>query len=38
MSKEYLLDLLRRVYVNEISADEAYDELEDLIERTERQE
>ena len=33
MSKEHLLNLLCRVYVQEISADEAFDELEDLIER-----
>ena len=38
MSKEHLLNLLCRVYVQEISADEAFDELEDLIERTEREE
>ncbi len=31
MTKDYLLNLLRRVYVNEISADDAFDELEDLI-------
>jgi len=33
VSKEHLLNLLCRVYVQEISADEAFDELEDLIER-----
>ena len=33
MSKEHLLNLLCRVYVQEISADEAFDELEDLIDR-----
>lgn len=36
MSKEHLLNLLCRVYVQEISADEAFDELEDLIERIKR--
>ena len=36
MSKEHLLNLLYRVYVQEISADEAFDELEDLIDRIKR--
>ena len=36
MSKEHLLNLLCRVYVQEISADEAFDELEDLIDRIKR--
>jgi len=36
VSKEHLLNLLCRVYVQEISADEAFDELEDLIERIKR--
>ena len=36
MTKDYLLNLLCRVYVQEISADEAFDELEDLIERIKR--
>ena len=36
MSKEHLLNLLCRVYVQEISADEAFDELEDLINRIKR--
>ena len=36
MSKEHLLNLLCRVYVQEISADEAYDELGDLIDRIKR--
>jgi len=33
VSKEHLLNLLCRVYVQEISADDAFDELEDLINR-----
>jgi hypothetical protein len=36
VSKEHLLNLLCRVYVQEISADEAFDELEDLINRIKR--
>jgi hypothetical protein len=36
VSKEHLLNLLCRVYVREISADEAFDELEDLIDRIKR--
>ena len=36
MAKDYLLNLLRRVYVNEISADDAFNELEDLIDRINR--
>ena len=36
MTKDYLLNLLCRVYVQEISADEAFDELEDLIDRIKR--
>ena len=36
MSKGHLLNLLCRVYVQEISADEAFDELEDLIDRIKR--
>jgi uncharacterized protein (UPF0335 family) len=36
VSKEHLLNLLCRVYVQEISADEAFDELEDLIDRIKR--
>ena len=36
MSKDHLLNLLCRVYVQEISADEAYDELGDLIDHIQR--
>lgn len=36
MTKEHLRNLLCRVYVQEISADEAYDELGDLIDRIKR--
>ena len=36
MSKDHLLKLLCSVYTQEISADEAFDELEDLIDRIKR--
>ena len=36
MNKDHLLKLLCSVYTQEISADEAFDELEDLIDRIKR--
>lgn len=36
MSKDHLLKLLCSVYTQEISADQAFDELEDLIDRIKR--
>jgi hypothetical protein len=36
VNKDHLLKLLCSVYIQEISADEAFDELEDLIDRIKR--
>lgn len=36
MTKDCLLSILCRVYIREISADDGFDELEDLIDRIKR--